>query len=154
MKIAIFLAAGFGLIAGRDEPLEAHLRRIHGLLGGSIRRGVPVVTSIRSFAPRPPAAGGEPVWTGLDGHYVTVTAVQERIDDGEKGFRFTYADSFTGKLETGYAWVDEARNFTAAKGDAKRWEWVTAPSMRLSTQKQPWHARTIIILNFAITAPE
>ena len=26
---------------------------------------------------------------------------------------------------------------------------VTAPSLRLGTQAQPWHLRTIIILNFA-----
>ena len=91
-----------------------------------------------------------------------MTAVPERIDDGEKGFRFTYADSFTGRLETGYAHVDEARNFTAAKGDEKRWEWltdrpfllVTAPTLRLSTQKQPWQLRTIITINYAVYAPE
>ncbi len=144
-----------------DESLDGHLRRVHDLLAASIRKGVPVVTSVRSFAPRL-NDGGEYVWTGLNGHYVTVTAVQERIDDGEKGFRFTYADSFTGRIEKGYAHVDEARNFTAAKGDSKRWEWrtdrpflvVTAPSMRLSTQKQPWYLRTIIILNFAVYAPE
>jgi hypothetical protein len=143
----------------RDEPLGDHLRRIHGILAASIRKGMPVVTSVRSFAPKPKKEG-EHVWTGLNGHYITITAVQERIDKDEKGFRFMYADSFTGRLDTGYAHVDEARNFTAAKGDAKRWEWVsdrpfllvTAPSLRLSTQKQPWHLRTIIILNYAVYA--
>jgi hypothetical protein len=153
--------AGDYLDRRRDEPLEDHLRRVHRLLAASLRKGVPVVTSVRSFAPQP-KEGGEHAWAGLNGHYVTITAVQERIDDGEKGFRFTYADSFTGRLETGYAHVDEARNFTAAKGDAKRWEWltdrpfllVTAPTLRLSTQMQPWHLRTIITLNYAIYAPE
>lgn len=143
-----------------DEDLGAHMRRIHSLLAASIRKGVPVIVSVRSFAPEPKEDGNH-VWKGLDGHYITVTAVQERLADDEKGFRFTYADSFTGKLETGYAHVDEARNFTAAKGDARRWEWladrpfllVTAPSLRLGTQKQPWHLRTLIILNYAVYAP-
>ncbi len=145
----------------RDESLGNHLRRIHGILAVSIRKGMPVVTSVRSFAPKP-KEDGEHVWSGLNGHYVTITTVQERMDKDEKGFRFTYADPFTGRLDTGYAHVDEARNFTAAKGDEKRWNWVsdrpfllvTAPSLRLSTQKQPWHLRTIIILNYAVYAPE
>jgi hypothetical protein len=145
----------------RDEPLEDHLRRVHQRLASSIRKGVPVVTSVRSFAPEP-KEGGDHVWKGLNGHYVAITSVQDRVDDGEMGFRFTYADSFTGRLDTGYAHVDEARNFTAAKGDEKRWEWltdrpfllVTAPSLRLGTQKQPWHLRTIITLNYAMYTPE
>ena len=144
-----------------DESLEDHLRRVHGILATSIRKGMPVITSVRSFAPEP-REGGDHAWKGLDGHYIVVTAVQDRIDDGEKGFRFTYADSFTGKREHGYANFDEARNFTAAKGDAKIWEWrtdrpflvVTAPSLRLGTQNQPWHLRTIITLNFAVYIPE
>lgn len=153
------LLEGTYLDRKRDEDLSVHLERVHALLATSIRKGVPVVISVRSFAPV--QEKGEYVWSGFTGHYVTVTAVQERIDDEEKGFRFSYTDSFTGKVETGYAHIDEARNFSAAKGDAKRWEWlpnrpfllVTAPSLRLSTQNQPWHLRTIIILNYAVYAP-
>ncbi len=80
----------------------------------------------------------------------------------EMGFRFGYADSATGRIDYGYAYVDEARDFIAAKGNAEKWEWlhdrpfllVTAPSLRLRTQTVPWSARTIIILNYAIYRDE
>lgn len=145
----------------KDEALDEHVRRIHHLLAESIRKGMPVVTSIRSFAPKQ-RDDGKHEWAGLHGHYITILSVQERVADGEMGFRFTYSDSFTGKIETGYAFADKARNFTAAKGDGKQWEWVpdrpflliTAPTLRLGTQKQPWHLRTIITLNHAVYAKE
>jgi hypothetical protein len=49
-------------------------------------------------------------------------------------------------------------DFTAAKGNAEKWEWLTdrpflcivAPSLRLQTQTTPWSSRTVIILNYAI----
>lgn len=141
-----------------EESLDEHLRRIHGLFAASLKQGMPVLLSVRSFAPEVNARTKEFQWTGLVGHFVAVTEVPETLRSGDKGFPFSFADSYTGKLESGYAFFDEARNFTAAKGDEKNWKWVTdrpfllvtAPSLRLATQDQAWYLRTTIILNYAI----
>jgi hypothetical protein len=142
------------------EALEDHVRRVHRALQGSLRRGVPALLSLRSFAPTRRSGGEGYEWSGLMGHWVTVVSVQEEVAENEKGFRFTYLDPATGKAEHGYVFCDEARNFTAAKGDAERWEWkgdrpfllVTAPSLRLLTQSQSWHVRTIVTVNYAVYA--
>ena len=119
---------------------------------------MPVITSFRSFAPSWNEKKKEWEWEGLFQHFVAVVSVQETLAEGEKGFSFAYADSHTGRLEHGYANIDEARNFTAAKGNTERWVWrtdrpfllVTAPSLRLKTQEQPWYVRTIITLNYGV----
>jgi hypothetical protein len=144
---------------GAGESLDAHLRRVHGRLKRSIDAGVPVVTSLRSFAPKFNEQDEKYLWEGLHGHWVTIVAVSDEPADNQKGFTFKYADPGTGRVEHGYLWYDEARNFTAARGDAQKWEWlpnrpfllVTAPSLRLNTQRQPWHLRTIVTLNYVVT---
>jgi hypothetical protein len=89
---------------------------------------------------------------------VTVVEVPASLPENEKGFRFGFADPYTGRVEYGYVHAEEARNFTAARGNAEVWEWVTdrpfplvtAPSLRLKTQDAPWFARTLITLNHAV----
>jgi hypothetical protein len=166
-----FLADGGGLrVVGeyldriKDEPAEKHLRRVHELLRKSLEAGVPPIVEVRSFAARP--AGDEHKWQGLMGHFVTVVEIDPAVPEGDKGFRFRFADSYTGKIETAYAHAEEARNFSATRRfsvspeGVEQWEWitdypylvVTAPSLRLLTQKEPWHARTIIVLRHAVVA--
>ena len=98
------------------------------------------------------------MWDPLRGHFVTVLEIQKEIAKDENGFRFRFADSGTGKVETGYAFVSEARDFTAIKGDRRNWKWlnkrpfllVNAPSLRLKTQEKEWFLRTVITLNHAV----
>lgn len=151
------LAGGF-LDRRKGEPLSEHMQRVHRLLQRSIEVGMPVVASVRSFAPAPADDGGH-LWHGLVGHYIAITDVS-LLTSGDKGFTIRYVDSETGAEESGYVSFDEARNFTAAKGDWSKWEWlvdrpflvVTAPSLRLGTELQPWHLRTVIVLNYALYA--
>ncbi len=153
------LASGF-LDRGNAETLDAHLHRVHATFRKSLDQGVPLILSFRSFAPQWNEKEEKYLWTGLSGHFVTVVEVQEDLRENEKGFSFQFIDPFTGRREFGYAAIDEARNFTAAKGNAERWEWktnrpfllVTAPSLRLQTAEQDWFLRTIIIANYAIGA--
>lgn len=143
---------------GEDEELDDHLPRIHGKLKKSIDAGVMPIISLRAFGPKYYDELEEWLWDPLGSHFVTVTEVQEEIVKGEKGFRFRFADSATGKVETGYVHLSEARNFVAMRGDQRNWEWkkdrpfllVTAPSLRLHTQKKEWFLRTIITLNYGI----
>jgi hypothetical protein len=145
-----------------EEATGDHLRRVHERFRASIAAGVPVVTSFRSFAAAHDEKKKAWLWEGLFQHFVAVIEVQETLDEGEKGFRFTYVDSDTNRREFGYARIEEARNFTAAKGNAETWVWrknrpflcVTAPSLRLKTQNQPWYARTVITLNYGIFRTE
>lgn len=150
----------------RDKESQGqHLLRVHRLLRQSIRDGFPPIVEVRSFAAQKNKAG-EYEWNGLLGHFIAITRVPEQLADADKGFSFQFADSDTGKIAHGYIHMEEARNFTAVrafsvseKGE-DQWQWVTdypyllvqAPSLRLLTQKEPWHHRTLIILRHAVTA--
>ncbi|MGJ8695465.1 MAG: hypothetical protein ACSHYF_04055 [Verrucomicrobiaceae bacterium] len=144
----------------KDEGLDPHLKRIHGLLKGSLDEGVMPIISFRSFGASYTEEGGGWLWKPLYGHFVLMTEIQEELAEGEKGFRFRFADSATGQVETGYAHLSEARNFTAVKGSQKDWVWapnrpflvVTAPTLRLKVQDHEWYARTFITLNHAVYA--
>lgn len=149
-------ARGSYLDRSKGEATVDHVLRIHGLLRRSLDAGFPPLVSFRSFEAR--RQGEEFLWHGLFGHWVTVVEVPSSLPQNEKGFRFGYADPYTGRVEYGYVHVDEARNFTSARGNAETWEWVsdrpfclvTAPSLRLKTQDAPWFARTLITLNYAV----
>lgn len=150
----------------KDEPPGDHLRRVHSLLSKSLKDGVPPIVDLRSFVARP--AGWDYKWEGLMGHFVAVIGIDPAIEEGESGFRFRYADSYTGLIETAHVHVERARNFSATRAFSvspdgmEQWEWitdypylvVTSPSLRLLTQKEPWHARTMIVLRYAVVAQE
>ena len=154
--------AGDYLNRGENEELEDHLARVHRQLKESLDSGTKPIISFRSFTPKYYDELEEWLWSPLMGHFVTVISVPDQIEEGEKGFRFRFADSATGKIETGYAHLSEARNFVAQRGDKVNWEWkkdrpfllVTAPSLRLKTQKSEWFLRTIITLDYGIYASD
>lgn len=142
----------------KNEDLGDHLARVHGSLKKSLDAGVKPIISFRAFAPKFYEENGLWIWDPLKGHFVTILEIQAAIAEGEKGFRFRFADSGTGKIETGYAFISEARNFVAIKGDRRNWKWVdkrafllvNAPSLRLGTQEKEWFLRVIITLNHAV----
>lgn len=158
----LFRAHGVAPVHGRylerrdkETPVDG-LRRVHKLLRASLDAGLPPIVSVRSFAAL--NNGKEHLWEGLHGHWVTIVEVPKALAEREKGFRFGFLDPELGTLEYGYAYAEEARDFAATKGNNEKWVWlsnrpfllVAAPSLRLHTQDQPWHARTTIILNYAI----
>ncbi len=138
-----------------ETPLE-QLRRVHALLRESLAAGFPPILAVRSFYAK--QEKDTFLWNGLCGHWVTVVDLPRSIPDREKGFRFGFADPGSGRVEYGYAYAEVVRDFTAAKGNAERWEWIsgrpflllTAPALPLYTQKAPWHSRTIVTLNYAV----
>lgn len=141
------------------EPHPAHARRVHRLLRDSLAAGFPPLLSLRSFAAR--ERDGAKVWDALVGHWVAVVDVQQEMGEAEQGFRFGFIDSETGSIQWGYAFADDTRWFTAAKGDGARYEWLTdspflalaAPKPSMATGAEPWSARTVVVLNFAIHRP-
>jgi hypothetical protein len=153
--------AGFYLNREKDEAPPAFLRRVHGRLVHSLSQQIPVVISVRSFAPIRDDKNKDGFhWEGLGAHFVLLTRVPARLQEADRGFAFEFVDSDSGKVESGYVHVETTRNFTAARGNAEKWEWltdypfllVTAPSLPLRTGEQAWWSRTIVTLNFGIFA--
>jgi hypothetical protein len=143
-----------------DESTHNHLIRVHGYFVRSLKQGVPVIISLRSFAPDyTSAAKNDIVWNGLANHYVVLTCIPETIGPHEKGFPFEYLDPTGPKRASGYIYIEDRRNFMAAKGNKVSWEWmsdspfllVKAPSLNtLDLKTQRWFWRTIVVLNYAI----
>jgi hypothetical protein len=100
----------------------------------------------------------------LAGHFVVIVELQPKLLDNDKQFGFRYVDSLTGKIESAHVALEQARPFSAtrsfavARDGSLEWQWVegypylvvTAPSLRLSTDKEPWQARTIIVLRHVV----
>lgn len=150
--------SGLYLNRRENESQAGNLARIHVMIKESIDQGLPVVFSVRAFTARFNEPKDKFLWEALTTHYVVIDRVQPELKDNEKGFAFEYLDSNSGQREYGYIHLGEARNFTAARGNAEHWKWipdrpfclVTAPSLRLGTQKQKFHLRTIITANYVI----
>lgn len=143
------------------EDPGKYVKRVHASFRRSLEKGVPVIVSLRSFAPDRTGKNESIVWNGLGGHYVLLYKVPESLEAAERGFSFEYLDPNGPKIGTGYIYFEGLRNFTAAKGNSEKWIWlkdspfllVNAPSLNtLKLQKQKWYWRTIVTLNHAIGA--
>jgi hypothetical protein len=143
-----------------DESHLDHLHRVHGYLVHSLQKGVPPIISLRSFAPDYISPDQKKiVWNGLANHYVIITALPRMVHRHQKGFFFDYLDPNGPLQASGYAYIEDRRNFMAAKGNRVHWKWlsdgpfllVTAPSLNtLGLRTQRWFWRTIIVFNYAI----
>lgn len=79
------------LFRRQGEKPERLLKRTRDCLDESLAKGFPPVLSLRRFALR------KGVWTPVQGHFVTVTAVQRKIAKGESQIRISYLDPWGGK---------------------------------------------------------
>lgn len=141
-----------------DEPQDKHLRRVHATLKRHLDAGLPPIIDVQSYAARP--TGWRFLWDRLAGHFVVVVEVQPVIEDGDKQFWFRYADSLTGRVERAFASLEEARPYSATRhftpnpDGSLKWTWlegfpylvVSAPSLRMGTDREPFQSRTIIVL--------
>ena len=83
------------LVISPIESKEKHLSRIHAKLARSIAAGIPPIVSLRLYAKR----NGS--WTHLHSHFVTVTSVPGRLEQGTSGFTVGYIDPMGGKFHEG-----------------------------------------------------
>jgi hypothetical protein len=140
------------------ETPEAHLRRIHAQLAHSLGSGVPVITSIRSFAAV--QHGDKYLWDGLAAHTILIVRVPKDLAAQAQGFAFGFIEPSTGAVREGYIYAETARGFQAAKGSGQtKFKWldrgfllVVAPSLIIETSNQPWYARTFLTLNYGLGA--
>jgi len=140
------------------EDGHSHVKRVHQIFKNSIDGGVlPIINFVSQTAYQDPNTK-ENLWGSLMGHLCTLIEVQDKISKNEQGFRFRYADSQTGKIETGYLHFSGARNFAAFVGDPVKGKWakhrpfllVAAPALNMQTGDEAWHTRTEIVMNYAI----
>jgi hypothetical protein len=62
----------------------------------SLKEGFPPVVNLQSYARR--SGVGRADWTWLDGHFVTVIAVQDSLNEHADGFTMWVADSESGHI--------------------------------------------------------
>jgi hypothetical protein len=83
------------LFRGRWEKPAKLLRRTHDRLRDSLKRGFPPLLSIKRYTYR------NDQWQALQGHFVTVVRVPEKIDRKATSFTFTYFDPWHGRKSEG-----------------------------------------------------
>jgi hypothetical protein len=141
------------------ESTMAHLRRMHGYLVQSIRSGVPVVASIRSFATQKDPVDGQMKWQGVAAHVILITKVPGELQPFQKGFNFEFIDPSNGTVEEGYLHIEDIRGFAAIKGSgSENFQWLDGspfllavlPSLNLDTNRQEWSSRTLMTLNYIV----
>ena len=102
-EIAGELAALKGLSSPRSDQLfrsgrESEVKlvdRTHDRLRDSLKRGFPPILSLKRYVFR----GGQ--WQSIQGHFVTIVRVPEKIDRKATSFTFTYFDPWKGKKHEG-----------------------------------------------------
>ena len=155
-------AATSGFLDRRaDEKSDRQfLRRVHGNLADSLRRGLPPVISLRSFVARKHYGESDTSrWGIARHHFVVVTSVPEKLAENDLGFRFEYIDPYGGKSGSAFAYAEQHLTYRAFKGSNDRGEWlrgtpfllVVAPGIEsLQPKNADWPDRVIITLNHAI----
>lgn len=75
---------------GRESP-AGQLDRLHDRLRDSLKAGFPPVLSLRRYVLR----GGD--WIAIEGHFVTIVMVPEKLPRKSESFKFTYFDPWGGR---------------------------------------------------------
>lgn len=79
-----------------DETPQEQLHRVYRQLRRSLQKGFPPIVNLQSYTAR--SGLGRAGWTWLDGHFVTVVAVQDSLDRDAGGFTMWVADSESGRV--------------------------------------------------------
>jgi hypothetical protein len=82
-------------IQHNETPAE-HLRRVYGELSHSLAAGFPPIVNLQSYAVRKNFF--HHYWKWMDGHFVTVVAVQNSLPADASKFSMWVADSQTGRV--------------------------------------------------------
>jgi hypothetical protein len=90
-----------------SETGRAYLRRVYGELSHSLAAGFPPVVNLQAYT----AHKGffHRSWKWLDGHFVTVIAVQDRLPQNASKFSMWVADSQSGRILEVSVYADQNR---------------------------------------------
>jgi len=138
------------------------LERVHEKLKRSLKRDVPPIILLRTYAVMPKEEGSAGVvWKATNSHFLVVTRVPTKLRKQDMGFVFDAVDSNGGRLISGYVFGEKHLPFRAEKGttDPTKVEWlsgrpfllVKVPGVvSLRPQKATWKDRVIVTLCDAI----
>lgn len=98
------------------ETAQHYLQRVYGELSHSLAAGFPPVINLQSFAAR--AGFFHRHWQWMDGHFVTVVAVQDHLPPEATQFSMQVADSQSGRILQ--VWVYAGPNQAATMPIASR----------------------------------
>lgn len=122
---------------GRESP-ERQLDRLHDRLRDSLKRGFPPVLSLRRYVLR----GGE--WRTLEGHFVTVVMVPEKLPRGASEFPFTYFDPWGGRKCRGVFGLPQSGVLADPDGSSPFLE-ARVPEARISRDKVRSGEKTTVV---------
>lgn len=79
----------------RESPEEL-VRRAYQRIDSSLARGLPPIVSLRRYAWRQ-LPGTAPQWVVIDAHFVTLTAIADRLEKNARTFAVDYIDPWGAK---------------------------------------------------------
>lgn len=138
------------------------LQRVHGELKRSLRRGVPPIIQLRSYAALRDKQGDAMVmWQAANNHFVVVTRVPSELRAQDDGFAMDLIDPNGGRLLTAYVFGERHLPFRAEQSVSSPApaKWLTgrpfllvkAPGVvSLQPRKATWEDRVIVTLSEAI----
>jgi len=138
------------------------LERAHGKLLRSLRRGMPPIIQLRSYAAMQEEEGGSKVvWKAANSHFLVVTRVPTELRRQDMGFVFDAIDPNGGSLVSAYIFGEAHLPFQAEKSPerATQVEWlsgrpfllVKAPGVvSLRPRKAIWRDRVVVTLSVVI----
>jgi hypothetical protein len=110
---------GERVIIQRNETPTEHLRRVYDELSHSLAAGFPPVVNLQSYTARKSIF--HHYWKWMDGHFVTVVAVQNSLPADASKFSMWVADSQTGRILQVSVDADQSRSpSTLARGQTQR----------------------------------
>jgi hypothetical protein len=95
----------------RNETPAEHLHRVYSELSRSLAAGFPPVVNLQSYAARKNFF--HHYWKWMDGHFVTVVAVQDSLPANASKFSMWVADSQTGRILQVSVDADQSRSPSA-----------------------------------------
>ena len=148
------------------DSQSAQLSRLHHAFNASLANGLPPVVEVRAFAAD--TAATRPAWVNLYAHWLAVLGVDPvNLPTDATGFVCRFADSFTGRVISGFAHVELNRPFMATRGFSLKkdgtqdWHWLSGapyilielPDLPLLLQTRPWQNRTLVAMDYMICRP-
>jgi hypothetical protein len=103
------------IIQPNETPVE-HLRRVYHELSHSLAEGFPPVVNLQSYTARKSVF--RRYWKWMDGHFVTVVAVQNSLPADASKFSMWVADSQTGRILQVSVDADQGRS-PSAQADSR-----------------------------------
>ena len=95
-----------------NETAQEHLHRVYSELSRSLAAGFPPVVNLQSYTARKNLF--HHYWKWMDGHFVTVVAVQDSLPADASKFSMWVADSQTGRILQVSVDADQSRSPSAS----------------------------------------